>query len=351
MYPVNNTLTTEVLQSSPFESGEYHLPCKALPDSASAAEIVSTQYFSAAGQGAMTSMVFQSDFYMTLYNGVYSDRAASVRCSGDGWYLLTLRISGDTQESIAQQAFSVDPYSCSMIYYADQRPHDATIEQGRCFVEVDIYFRQSVLANKMPGHSSHLNQCLAAQSGDHRLGVLNVAMVPAIEKTVRELLQFDLGSPVYLLYAQAKALELIAGFIAHSAVDTAGHNGSGHPLTQPKNRQQLYFLKDYLDSHYQESHTLNDLCRLVAFNRRKLTEQFKAVFGMTVHQYLQTVRIDNAKAMLRQGDSVSAVAHQVGYAYQSNFAKVFRQQVGLSPKDFGKLSRGAKPGEVWPGPE
>jgi len=366
MQQITQLLTIDSVDASPFVSGHFQWPdflatsdagydyvrvisgdvtaCRA----AGHKEIINTRFSSQHGEGNLTSMVFQSDFGMTIYDAVCSDKAVNIITSGDGWYQLTLRLSGDSLESINNQEFSVGQYSCSMIYYTAALPHSARIKKDRSFVEVDIYFRASLLSHKIHRLAQGVEALL---SGRHnQLGgswFINCAMPPDIEKAVRELLQFSLTSLVYPLYAEAKALELIAHFITQLA---SGNLVDDNPLSLSRSRQRFYELKKYLESHYNETVTINELCRLVGCNRRRLTEEFKAIFGKTVHQYIQSLRIEKAKVLLQQGASVSDVASQVGYGYQSNFTKVFRQHVGMSPKDFIKAGQKSSACHVWATP-
>lgn len=57
-------------------------------------------------------------------------------------------------------------------------------------------------------------------------------------------------------------------------------------------------------------------------------------------QYLQQVRIDNAKELLKNTNlSISEVAASVGYSDSSYFTAQFKKSISLPPKEYRRLVR------------
>ena len=57
-------------------------------------------------------------------------------------------------------------------------------------------------------------------------------------------------------------------------------------------------------------------------------------------QYVQTLRIEEAKQMLERSDlSVDAVAEEVGYEDPTHFRRLFKRQVGVTPGRYRKRFR------------
>jgi AraC family transcriptional regulator len=57
--------------------------------------------------------------------------------------------------------------------------------------------------------------------------------------------------------------------------------------------------------------------------------------GLPPHRWIQTRRIEHAKALLvRPEAAILEVAAQVGYENPGHFAKVFRKFVGMTPREF-----------------
>ena len=71
---------------------------------------------------------------------------------------------------------------------------------------------------------------------------------------------------------------------------------------------------------------------------------FVAATGLTPLDYVQALRLEEAKQMLETGDqAVEAIANEVGYEDASFFGRLFRRKVGLTPAQyrlrFGSLRR------------
>lgn len=78
--------------------------------------------------------------------------------------------------------------------------------------------------------------------------------------------------------------------------------------------------------------TVAALAREAALSRSNFARRFGEVVGVPPLQYLTEWRIALAKERLRDsGDSLAAIAADVGYASEFSFASAFKRQVGLPP--------------------
>jgi AraC-like DNA-binding protein len=86
--------------------------------------------------------------------------------------------------------------------------------------------------------------------------------------------------------------------------------------------------------------TLRVISRRYNVSAHYLGKVFKVGTGFTFHQYLRRVRIDVACSLLaRSNRAVEEVGHLVGYDDESNFLRVFRSVVGLTPYEYRKSTR------------
>ncbi len=75
-------------------------------------------------------------------------------------------------------------------------------------------------------------------------------------------------------------------------------------------------------------------CRLT---ERSLLRRFRRATGQTPADYIQTLRIEEAKQMLETtGARIEEVAESVGYTETSSFRNAFRRRVGMSASDYRK---------------
>jgi AraC family transcriptional regulator of arabinose operon len=86
---------------------------------------------------------------------------------------------------------------------------------------------------------------------------------------------------------------------------------------------------------------LEEIARMVNLSTPHLRSLFRAETGMTLVQYLKSLRMRKAKELLETTFlSVKQIMFQVGIDDKSHFARAFRQTYGLSPAEYRKSVRG-----------
>jgi AraC-like DNA-binding protein len=79
---------------------------------------------------------------------------------------------------------------------------------------------------------------------------------------------------------------------------------------------------------------LDALARIAGLSRYQLIRVFRAVTGMTPHAWQLNQRINLARARLRQGEGMAALAQHLGFADQAHFQRVFKAHAGVTPGGF-----------------
>ena len=93
--------------------------------------------------------------------------------------------------------------------------------------------------------------------------------------------------------------------------------------------------QSWLAEHLAEPLLLRELAAFLTVSERTLIRRFNAALGEPPLTYIQNLRIDSARAMLETGNmSVERIALCVGYSDTSSFARLFRQRMGLSPRNY-----------------
>ncbi|MEM8723229.1 MAG: AraC family transcriptional regulator [Cyanobacteria bacterium P01_G01_bin.39] len=105
---------------------------------------------------------------------------------------------------------------------------------------------------------------------------------------------------------------------------------------------------DYIKSNLDKKLSLKSLAENIDMGRYYFATQFKQAMGISPYQYIIEQRIAKAKKLLKKrkrsldltaygGDcaaSLSEIALDCGFSSQSHFSKVFRQYVGITPKQY-----------------
>lgn len=98
--------------------------------------------------------------------------------------------------------------------------------------------------------------------------------------------------------------------------------------------------KRYIDSHYQENITLDQLAEVCHVSKYHLAHAFTEEYGISPINYLISKRIAEAEHLLKTTDfSLNLISNTTGFSSSSYFAQIFRKQKGMSPTEFRKLSR------------
>lgn len=93
----------------------------------------------------------------------------------------------------------------------------------------------------------------------------------------------------------------------------------------------------YLNEHYAENISLEMLCDISAYSRTTLIQRFKQHLGKTPFQYLNELRIRQAKIILTATSlPISTVAEQCGFRCPYYFSNTFQKHCGESPRSYRK---------------
>lgn len=94
-------------------------------------------------------------------------------------------------------------------------------------------------------------------------------------------------------------------------------------------------VRRYIDLHFKESLTLEQLAEEVHMNKYYLAHAFKREYGVSPISYLISRRIEESKYLLSETDlTMSQIAHILGFSSPSYFSQVFRKALGSSPMDY-----------------
>lgn len=96
-------------------------------------------------------------------------------------------------------------------------------------------------------------------------------------------------------------------------------------------RERMQAARELLDSGAANSWSLADIALELGLHESTLQRRFREAHGCTVFDYLRRRRLDQARAALREGATVTDAAFAAGYGSPANFATAFKRLFGLSP--------------------
>jgi transcriptional regulator GlxA family with amidase domain len=91
----------------------------------------------------------------------------------------------------------------------------------------------------------------------------------------------------------------------------------------------------YIEDHYQDKLSVDQLADMLALSRRNLERRFKKATANSVAEYIQRVKIEAAKNGLESSRAnVNEVMDRVGYSDPKAFRTIFKRLTGLSPSEY-----------------
>ena len=99
----------------------------------------------------------------------------------------------------------------------------------------------------------------------------------------------------------------------------------------PECRQEIEKACEFIRQHLNERIYLDQICRYAGLSKSTLLRAFTKSKGITPYRYLETIRINEAKALLGKGIQPIDAAMRTGFSDQSHFTNYFNSFIGLAP--------------------
>jgi len=88
---------------------------------------------------------------------------------------------------------------------------------------------------------------------------------------------------------------------------------------------QIHQIQDYITKHLHHKITIGELAELAFISPRNLTRLFKSATGITIGQYIQLLRQEKAKRLLKTKQKVAWVAKECGYNSTAQLRKLVKE--------------------------
>ena len=104
---------------------------------------------------------------------------------------------------------------------------------------------------------------------------------------------------------------------------------------------RLESVRDYIDANYADPNlTVTVLAEQFEFSVSYLSRAFKQVTGVRLNDYIHSVRISHAKALLRDTDiPICRIAGLVGFSSSSAFIRAYRSAEAITPGSYRERAR------------
>ncbi len=104
---------------------------------------------------------------------------------------------------------------------------------------------------------------------------------------------------------------------------------------------------NYVERHFEEKLTIDDVLPLTTMSRSVFTNRFKSITGMTFIQFLTSVRLGHVLQMLHVTEmSLNEIAAETGLYNKTNLVRTFTKYFGMSPMRYRAYFAEASPGAM-----
>jgi transcriptional regulator GlxA family with amidase domain len=98
---------------------------------------------------------------------------------------------------------------------------------------------------------------------------------------------------------------------------------------------RILAIQDWVETHYAEPISTNELTARFGFSTRNLTRRFKASTGVSLQVYIQEYRLEIAKTLLEDSSlSIQEICFKVGYESLTVFGRRFKAYTGYSSSQY-----------------
>lgn len=167
-------------------------------------------------------------------------------------------------------------------------------------------------------------------SPQHRIHVEDL-----LQQIQQEVQGQNTGFEVYVKTLVLQILVYICRLIEQNSVKPLAYSSPIH--------EKVSEIVRYINSHYSQNLSLHYLADRFYISPYYLSRIFKEVTGFTFVEYLNSVRVKEAKKFLEISNlKVNVIAEKVGFGSITHFGRVFREITGHAPLHYrkqGKLSR------------
>ncbi|MBQ7574135.1 MAG: AraC family transcriptional regulator [Clostridia bacterium] len=112
---------------------------------------------------------------------------------------------------------------------------------------------------------------------------------------------------------------------------------NANEYTTSVSSKKITLIKQYLNSHFTDDFSLQKIAGEMFMNKYYMCHIFKEDVGMTIKEYIETLRFTYALRLHYEGKKLSDIALMCGYSDYSLFYKNFtKHSNGVSPTEFFK---------------
>lgn len=101
-----------------------------------------------------------------------------------------------------------------------------------------------------------------------------------------------------------------------------------------KNKSRIGFAVDHIRKNLHQKLSIENIAKLAYVSKSNFFRMFKDELGTSPNEFILQERISRAKELLKSKNSIKETAYQTGFSDTNYFTRVFKQLVGVTPKNY-----------------
>lgn len=247
------------------------------------------------------------------------------------FYEIYFFISGNVSMSIEGKHYKLLPGDMILINTLELHQaliHDPAIPYERIVLWVNKSFLKS-LSTPL----TNLESCFSTCTSSNNLLRCTESIIDAIHITLKKILEAkkatSFGSDILYHTYLTELLVLI---------NRAFENTQASCIYQHHYSELVSNCIEYIHDHIEEDLSLDTLAQTLYTSKYHLIREFKKYTGLTVHRYMIKKKLAFSKELILKDYAISEVYKRCGFGDYSNFFRAFKQEYGMTPKEFYFIS-------------
>lgn len=194
---------------------------------------------------------------------------------------------------------------------------------------INIYFDEE-LGNFNYPISEALSSLL---KNDKKIINLNITEKTSVEELFRKMIyEIQIKKTGYEMSLQALLIQLLVAVCRYIE-----ENPTIQASSQSYMHKKAAEIVQYINEHYMEPISLNSISENFYISRSYLSKIFKEATTFTLVEYLNNVRIKEAKKLLNKSNlKVTEICEKVGFGSITHFGRIFKEVTGHAPLYYKK---------------
>ena len=271
-----------------------------------------------------------------IVGDVYFENDTFADSTGSNVLKLHFRLSGSgaVGQPGGQEEYPIEQHWCQLLLQPEGMAKREWFRRNQHEQSVTLFcsadFLEERLVESMAKLPEPVREFVEGHKGDFYVhGIpLRADMVTAAS----DLITSDFVGDLRMLHAEARSLELLL-WVVEALIDLEATKDQPKIRLRAKEIEMLQHTREILEANFIEPPKIAELAQGIGTNEGKLMQGFKQLFGQTIFDYSQRLRMEHGKELLESTDlSITEIAFELGYDYSNNFTTAFKRHYGMTPR-------------------